>query len=146
MLGPESAEGATTEQRYQRTLRDYSYLFQEMARDRVSMLAETSAVEKDNQKLVVTLTGARQLEAAREADNEKLNVDLAGTKKDRGAIEKLLSALQHKVQAGRKLFEDTLRKNNQLADELARKQQALREWIDQQTTTEPAANTLGVTP
>ena len=66
--------------------------------------------------------------------------------KDRNVIEKLLTALQNKVQAGRKLFEDTLHNNRQRADELARKQRALREWIDQQTTAEPAANTLGATP
>jgi len=146
MLGPESAEGATTEERYQRALRDYSYLFQEMVRDRVSLLAETSAVEKDNEKLATALTGGKQLEASREEVNEKLDVDLAGTKKDRNVIEKLLAALQNKVQTGRKLFEDTLHNNRQRADELARKQQALREWIDQQTKAEPAANTLGATP
>ena len=146
MLGPESAEGATTEERYQRALRDYSYLFQELARDRVNLLAESSAVEKDNEKLVLTLTGAKQLEASREVEVEKLDVDLTGMKKDRNAIEKLLTALENQVGVGRKLFEETLRDNHQQADELTRKQQALREWIDQQTKVQPASDTLGATP
>ena len=146
MLGPESAEGATTEERYQRALRDYSYLFQELARDRVNLLAESSAVEKDNEKLVLTLTGAKQLEASREVEVEKLDVDLTGMKKDRNAIEKLLTALENQVGVGRKLFEETLRDNHQQADELTRKQQALREWIDQQTKVQPASDTLGAAP
>ena len=77
---------------------------------------------------------------------EKLDVDLTGMKKDRNAIEKLLTALENQVGVGRKLFEETLRDNHQQADELTRKQQALREWIDQQTKVQPASDTLGATP
>ena len=112
----------------------------------MNLLAETSAVEKDNEKLASTLTGARQLEASREVEIEKLDIDLAGMKKDRNVIEKLLASLKNQAGAGRKLFEETLRDNHQQADELTRKQQALREWIDQQTKVQPASDTLGATP
>jgi hypothetical protein len=120
-LGPEEdAQGAR--EVYDRPLRDYDYLFQELAGQRAMLLAEIAATEMDNQRLEATLASAQKLQDYRQAEIEKLTSDLQGVKKDRQAIESHLAQVQRQVANAQELLAQTLRHNRELALQLTHQQ------------------------
>ena len=89
-VGPDNMDKAA-KILYQRRLRDYSVEFDELARERVVLLANIAGVTKDNERLKAALVSAKALQAFREEEKRKLSIDLAGITKERAAIEKHLA-------------------------------------------------------
>jgi cell fate (sporulation/competence/biofilm development) regulator YlbF (YheA/YmcA/DUF963 family) len=115
---------------YQRPLRDYAYLFSELIKDKIVLMARIDAVREDNAKLEAALASAEKLSGFREEQKELMKSDLAGMQQDRKAIEGHLQALRQQLENARKLVEDLLAANSALATELAERESALREMID----------------
>jgi uncharacterized membrane-anchored protein YhcB (DUF1043 family) len=107
---------------YQRRLRDYSVEFDELARERVVLLANISGVTKDNERLKAALVSAKALQAFREEEKRKLSIDLAGVTKERAAIEKHLAMVQKELADRRSDLAHGLEENARLAEQLSRLQ------------------------
>jgi uncharacterized membrane-anchored protein YhcB (DUF1043 family) len=122
---------------YQRRLRDYSVEFDELARDRVVLLANIAGVTKDNERLKAALVSAKQLQAFREDELQKLHVDLAGITKERAAIEKHLAQVQQQLTDDRQELARLLDENARLAEQLAR--------LEGQRTISPARKSSSAT-
>jgi uncharacterized membrane-anchored protein YhcB (DUF1043 family) len=105
---------------YQRRLRDYAVEFDELARDRVVLLANIAGVMKDNERLKAALVSAKQLQAFREEEQQKLGVDLAGITKERAAIERHLAQVQQLLADYRQKLAEKLDQNARLAEQLSR--------------------------
>ncbi len=111
-----------TKKVYQRRLRDYASEFDELARRRIIMLAQIDAVKKDIDRLTAAQDVAKKLQAFREDERQKLNGDLAGVTKEKEAIERHLAQIKQQLARARELTEQLLRKNSQMAAELAARQ------------------------
>jgi hypothetical protein len=105
---------------YQRRLRDYAVEFDQLARERVVLLANIAAVTKDNERLKAAEVSAKALQAFREDEKRKLAVDLAGVTKERAAIEMHLAAVKAELAKLRQQLAIELDKNARLSEELAR--------------------------
>lgn len=114
----------TTKYRYRRELRDYAYLFQDLAERQVELFSSIQAVTEDTSKLKATLAGAKQVEQQRLAEQEKLKFDLARRQRDRKFIEQHLADVQQQLKKAKTLLARTIRTNAQLADQLAGVQQS----------------------
>lgn len=117
-LGPEDRDKAA-KVLYDRRLRDYATEFEELARERVVLMADIAGVTKDNERLKLALESAKKLEAFRTEEINKLNIDLAGIKKERQIIEDHLATIERQLANARKLLADALARNEQLARRLA---------------------------
>src|SRR5690606_27315108 len=112
-LGPEDRDKAA-KVLYDRRLRDYATEFEELARERVVLMADIAGVTKDNERLKLALESAKKLEAFRTEEINKLNIDLAGIKKERQIIEDHLATIERQLANARKLLADALARNEQL--------------------------------
>ncbi len=119
---PPDQIGAAVKVLYQRRLRDYAAEFDELARRRISMLAEIDAVKKDIEQLTAAEVVAKKLEAFRTDERQKLTTDLAGINKERQAIEQHLAQVEQLLAKARQLTADAMAHNRQLAAELAARQ------------------------
>jgi hypothetical protein len=124
---------------YQRRLRDYSVEFDELARDRVVLLANIAGVTKDNERLKAALVSAKQLQAFREDEQQKLGVDLAGITKERSAIEKHLANVEQQLASDRQTLATKLDENARLAERLGKLQAQQKEMIDKKSAAAPSA-------
>jgi uncharacterized membrane-anchored protein YhcB (DUF1043 family) len=115
---------------FKRPLVDYAYLFSELARQKVVLMARIEAVTEDNAKLTAALESAEKLSAFREDQKKLMKADLAGMKKDRAAIEAHLEAVNKQLENARHLIDDFLAANAELAKDLAAREAALRKMID----------------
>jgi hypothetical protein len=120
-VGPDNMDKAA-KILYQRRLRDYSVEFDELARERVVLLANIAGVTKDNERLKAALVSAKALQAFREEEERKLSIDLAGITKERAAIEKHLAMVQQELAKERNELARMLDENARLAEQLARLQ------------------------
>ena len=141
-VGPDY-EG-TTQERYQRRLRDYSVEFDELAQRRVVMLADLEAVVKDNERLAAALASAKQLQAFREDQIRKLGSDLAGVTRERQIIERHLATLEQQLANTRQLVADAIAENVRLADQLAQLQQQWTDLIDERSSAAAAEGPLAL--
>jgi len=123
IVGPDDWDDSTKFV-YRRQLRDYAFIFNDLAKSRVEMLSKRQALVQDNQSLAATLESAKKLGAYRTDEQQKLRSDLAGVQADRKAIETHLANLQRQVQRGTALLNKTLAANIDLANRLATLQQA----------------------
>jgi hypothetical protein len=112
---------------YQRRLRDYSIELDDLARDRIVLLANIAGVTKDNERLKAAEVSAKALESFRQGELQKLGVDLAGITKERAAIEKHLSLVEQELAADRQELAKLLDANARLAEQLGRLQ---AQWKD----------------
>jgi uncharacterized membrane-anchored protein YhcB (DUF1043 family)/DNA-binding cell septation regulator SpoVG len=126
---------------FHRPLRDYAYLFSELGRQRVVLMAKVDAVTEDNAKLVAALESAEKLSAFREDQKQLMKSDLAGMVKDRQVIEQHLNTVNQQLENARKLITDFLSTNAKLADELAEQEATLEEMIDSSAPA-PSATTI----
>jgi hypothetical protein len=115
---------------FRRPLVDYAYLFSELARQKVVLLARIDAVTEDNAKLTAALESAEKLSAFRKDQKKLMEADLAGMKKDRAAIKAHLNAVNKQLENARHLIDDFLAANSELAKDLAAREAALRKMID----------------
>lgn len=104
---------------YQRRLRDYAGEFDELARRRIAMDVSIDQITREIERLGVTLTSAKELQAFREAEVKKLNSDLAGIKQERTAIEAHLGQVRQQLARGQQLLGELLQQNSELARTLA---------------------------
>ena len=107
---------------YQRRLRDYATQFDELARRRIVMTADIEAVKKDIERLLAALDSAKKLQAFRQDEIQRLGTDLAGVTKERQAIEQHLAQVERQLARVRELLDAALKRNSELADELAARQ------------------------
>jgi hypothetical protein len=107
---------------YERRLRDYATEFDELARRRVVMGAEIDAVTQDIARLAAAMESAKKLHAFRQNEIQRLNTDLAGIQKERQIIEQHLAQVELQVKRAQELLAATLKRNSELADDLADRQ------------------------
>jgi len=128
-VGPDDIDQAV-KRLYNRSLRDYAFLFNKLAGEKVVALARQIAVREDNAKLVKALAAAEQTGAFRQRQIDSLETDLAGMKQDRSAIEShrdaVLSLLAHfneRIKGYRKA-------NSAIAKQFAEEQLGLASYIN----------------
>ncbi len=119
---PPDQIGKATKVIYQRRLHDYALELDELARRRISMLAQIDAVKNDIAELTAAEAIAKKLQAFRTDERQKLTADLAGVTKERQAIEKHLAQVEQLLAKARQLTADLRKQNQQLAVELAERQ------------------------
>lgn len=125
VVGPEDWDEKAERYVYRRRLRDYAFLFSDIAERRVELYAEAEAVREDTAKLLAANESAKALGQYRMQEQEKLKSDLAGVNRDRKAIESQLAALQQQIKRSEGLLEQTIAANAALAEQLASYQQAM---------------------
>jgi hypothetical protein len=111
-----------TKKLYQRRLRDYAAEFDELVRRRIVMLTDIDALNKDIARLTEAKASAEKLQAFRESERTKLTSDLAGVNKEKAAIEKHLAEVNKLLTRARTLTAELMKRNDQLAAELAARQ------------------------
>jgi len=137
-VGPDDAARAT-EWRYDRQLRDYAYLFAELTRQRVVLLAQRAGLIEDNARLKAANESALKLSAHRQQEIAALKEDLEHMKRDRQVIENLLATVRQQLSRARELVVNLIQDNAQLAQNLIESQLA-------QLRTITAATPAPVTP
>jgi len=128
-VGPENLDQAV-KFLYDRPLRDYAYLFSELAQQRVVLQASRQAVAQDLVKLTEALQSAEELGTFREQQRTALASDLTGMQGDRLAIETHRDLVQHQLTHAKQLIERLLARNSELADRLTQRQMGLLESIN----------------
>jgi hypothetical protein len=104
---------------YDRRLRDYAVEFDELSQRRLNLVVDIAATKQDVERLKAAHQSAQKLQAYREDNIQKLNNDLAGITKERQAIEQHLAQVQRYLANGRQKLEEILRRNSEMARELA---------------------------
>ncbi len=140
-VGPEQIDQAV-KRLYDRPLRDYAFLFEEYAREKVVALAARAAVIEDNAKLEAALESAKQLAKFREAEKVSLTSDLEGLLKDRTAAEAHRDAVQGQLTKVQQRIDQLLADNSTLAKTLTRRHNQLREQIDRTAPAPEGLNSL----
>ncbi|QDT01384.1 hypothetical protein [Adhaeretor mobilis] len=120
-LGPDEISNAA-EKRYDRPLRSYGYLFEELNRSKVVMQANAMALQKDISLVQEAQASAKKLQAYREGEKVALAKDLTLMKRDREAIEALSQKLAEIVDNAKGLLDQALTANEQLAQQLMLRQ------------------------
>jgi hypothetical protein len=119
---PPDQIGDAARQLYQRRLRDYAVEFDELASRRAVLEADREGVKRDNQRLQAALADGKALQASRENEIQRLNIDLTGVTKERDTIQTHLSQVQQQLARAQQLLTETLRRNSEMARELAARQ------------------------
>ncbi|MEX2317086.1 MAG: hypothetical protein WD669_08035 [Pirellulales bacterium] len=142
-LGPDDLDRAT-QKVYQRRLRDYAQEFRKLAQRRAVLLTDKMGLEVDNTRLAEALASAQRLSAFRQDEIGKLNTDLAGLAKDRQALARFTERVGQQLDTLRTMLDQTLQQNNQLLQELAARQAAVANTINQAASAEsPNPLTVG---
>jgi hypothetical protein len=119
-----------TEERFDRPLRDYSYLFDELTRQRTLLSTEKAGLTLDNNRLKAAQENALQLTAHREQELAALEKDSEMMQRDRQTIEKLRDTIASHVERARQMAAELIPANAELATELIRRQTTyLRELV-----------------
>jgi hypothetical protein len=122
-VGADNAAKAT-EWRYDRQLRDYAYLFAELTRQRVVLLAQRAGLIEDNGRLKAANESALKLSAHRQREIAALKSDLEHMKGDRQVIENFLATVRQQLSRARELVVNLIQENDQLAQNLIEAQLA----------------------
>jgi hypothetical protein len=129
---------------YQRRLRDYATEFDELAQRRIVMEADVAAVMKDIERLQAANESAKKLHAFRQDEIQRLKTDLAGISKERKAIEGHLAQVEQQLARVRQLLAATLKRNSELANELAARQLRSGPPVDGAQSPEEASDPLAM--
>ncbi len=140
-VGPENLDRAV-KFRYDRPLRDYAYLFSELAQQRVILQASKQAVQQDIVKLKKTLASAQQLSAFREQQKVTFASDLEGMQNDRQAIETHRDLILRQLTNAQKLIDRLLASNSEMANRLTKEQLGLIRYINSQAPAPGEVSTL----
>ncbi len=140
-VGPEDIDQAVKFV-YDRPLRDYAFLFSELAKHRILKLTSIQAVTQDNAKLEQSLQSAEKVAQVRLEQQQLLAADLAGMQKDRAAIEAHRDLVQRQLRHARAYFDQWLAENSALAKQLTDRQLGRLRQID---LTAPAPATTAFT-
>lgn len=115
---------------YDRDLRDYAFIFNQLAGEKVAVLAQQRAVTEDNVKLTKALAGAEATGEFRQQQIDALSSDLAGMKQDRSAIESHRDAVLGQLQQFESAVKDYQQVNSTLAKQLSEQQLGLVRYIN----------------
>ncbi len=107
---------------YDRPLRDYAYLFAELAQQQVLLQAKIQAATEDNAMVAKSIKSAERLGEFRRKQKQLLAMDLEGMKQDRQAIEAHRDKVLRMLANARQLIDQTLAKNSEMAKELTKRQ------------------------
>lgn len=107
---------------YQRRLRDYALEFDQLAKQRAILATDLEGVNLDIARLKSSLTVAEQLQTFRKEEIRKLNTVLTGVKKEHEAIAAHLKQIEQQLAKAEALLAETLRRNREMARELAARQ------------------------
>jgi chromosome segregation ATPase len=129
ILKPEEM-GNAARKVYRRPLIDYAFLFADLTRKKVELMAKVDAVREDNVKLEAAIASAKKLGTFREEEKKIMSSDLAGMQADRQAIEKHLQMVKRQLDNAKKLIDELLATNTDLANELAQREASLKQMID----------------
>ena len=140
-VGPDSVDQAV-KRLFDRDLRDYAFIFNQLAGQKVSILARLRAVTKDNAMLVAALQGAEATGQFRQQQIDALSSDLAGMKQDRAAIESHRDAVLSQLQHFQDRIADYLQANSALARRFTAQQLGLVRYINTVAPAPPAASLL----
>ena len=135
-VGPDDIATAV-KRLYNRPLRDYAYLFSELAEQRVVMLTSIEAVTADNHLKESALASAEKLSAFREEEISQLNQDLAGMQQDRKAIQSHRNSLLIQLKNANEGIRAMLVENSAQAEEHTQTQLDLLRHINS-TAPQPA--------
>ena len=127
-VGPDNIDSAV-KRLYDRSLRDYAFIFSKLAGQKVVTLARQEAVAKDNDKLVKSLAGAEETAKFRQKQIDALNADLAGMKQDRKAIESHRDAVVGLLGNFQGLLQSYRQANSGLAQQATQRQLGLTGYI-----------------
>ena len=137
-VGPEQMDRAV-KRLYDRPLRDYAFLFDEFAREKVVAEADRKAVVEDNARLEEALASAKELAQFREAEKTALASDLGGMRQDRAAVEAHRDVVLRQLSNAQRLIEVLLADNSARARELTERQ---IDWVKQIDRAAPAPEGL----
>ncbi len=126
---PDDIDSAVT-QIYDRSLRDYAFLFNELAGEKVVTLAKHQAVTEDNAKQVTALASAEETAKFRQQQIDDLKVDLAGMKQDREAIESHRNAVVGLLDHFQERLKSYRQANSGLAQQRTQSQLGMTSYID----------------
>lgn len=129
-LGADDKAKAVT-WRYDRPLRDYSYLFPELQRERVLMLADIAGLKEDIAALVAALESANELKAYRTAEIAALKEDKEHMERDLAFITKLLATINGQIANAQRQIDALMKQNAEKAQQLISEQLAALQAIDQ---------------
>ncbi len=115
---------------YNRSLRDYSYIFNQLASEMIVAEAKQAAVQEDNAKLEKSLAGAEETAKFRQQQIEALNRDVAGMKADRTAIEQHGQVVSDTLMHFEDRIQGYLQANAKLAEQLTQRQLQLASYIN----------------
>ncbi len=128
-VGPDNIDQAV-KRLYDRSLRDYAFIFNELAGEKVVTLARQEAVAKDNDKLVKALAGAEETGKFRQQQIAALNTDMSSMKQDRAAIESHRDAVLGLLSHFRERIESYRQANSGLAKQFTERQLSLTSYIN----------------
>lgn len=128
-LGPNELANAV-KKLFNRPIRDFAYLFGELAEQRVVLLTNIRSVTADNEKQTVALKSAEELGEFRKDEIAALEKNLEGMKLDREAIESHLATLQTMLRNAKSAMDATLAENSSYANKLTDMQLGLLRYIN----------------
>jgi hypothetical protein len=120
-LPPDQIANAT-KTRYHRRLRDYALEFDQLAKQRAVLATDLEGVNLDIERLKASLVVAEQLKTFRQDEIRKLTAVLTGVAKERATIAAHLKQVQQQLARAEALLAETLRRNSDLARQLAARQ------------------------
>jgi len=128
-LGPENIEQAV-KKLYDRYLRDYAFLFGELASQKIVTIAKQAAVAQDNAKLTQALTSAQATGEFRQQQIAAYGNDLTSMQQDLAAIQAHRDAVLAQRDHLRQRNHDYQQANSELAKQLTEQQLGLARYID----------------
>jgi len=128
-VGPEDIDSAV-QRLYDRTLRDYAFIFSALAGEKVVTLAKQEAITQDVARLVQSITSAEETGKFRQQQIDALNHDLTGMQQDRTAIESHRDAVLRLLAHFQERIADYRRANSDLAGQFTRQQLSLISYIN----------------
>ncbi len=129
-VGPDNIDSAV-KRLYDRSLRDYAFIFNQLASEKVVALAKQRAVTEDNTKLDKALAGAKKTGLFRQRQLDSFSNDLAGMKQDRTAIESLSAEVRGLLQNFQQRIEIMRQTNSDLARQFTEQQLGMVMHINQ---------------
>jgi hypothetical protein len=117
VVGPDKIADAVRFE-FDRPLRDYTFLFGELMRERVVNIAKISGLNEDLKMLAAAQQSAEALGRFREQQKQMVAADLATMITDRKAIEAYLALVQRALANAKALVESELANNSAQAQEL----------------------------
>ncbi|MBA3483795.1 MAG: hypothetical protein H0T51_18480 [Pirellulales bacterium] len=110
-------DAAKVKELYDRTLRDYAYMFSELLRQKTLLVAEGAGLTEDINRLKAAQENALKLTAHRQQELEALGKDAKFMERDRQTIEKLLATVQAQLAKARELVATLIPENARQAQQ-----------------------------